>query len=109
MSTKLLDNPAVQEAIKRFIARAFPQTPGGTRQEATRLQDDLRRVLRGAQISSMPRSRLLATIRVGVGVAEELVESEPAQARSILQAVGEALDHHYARIKFLEEFQYRVD
>ncbi len=109
MSAELPDNPAVQEAVQRFVARAFPQTPGETRQETARLQDDLRRVLRGGELSGMPHSRLLAIIRFGVAIAEELVESEPAQARSILHALGNAIDHHYTRTKFLEEFQDRID
>jgi hypothetical protein len=109
MSTQPLDNPELQEAIQRFTARAIPNTPGGTSQEVAALQDGLRQILHNEEIPGTELSQILALIRYSVGTAEELVEGAPAQARSVLQAVGNSIDRRYARIKYLEEFRYRGD
>jgi hypothetical protein len=109
MSTQPLDDPAVQEAIQRFTTRAFPNTPGGTSQETAKLQDGLREVLNNEEIPGTDLSQVLAFIRYSVGIAEELVEAAPAQARSLQQAPGNSIDRRYARVKYLEEFRYRGD
>ncbi len=109
MSTEPLDDPALQEAIQGFTARAFPNTPGVTSQETAALQDGLRQILHNEEIPGTELSKILALTRYSVGIAEELVEAAPAQARSLLQALGNSIDRRYARIKYLEEFRYRGD
>jgi hypothetical protein len=106
-STEPLDDPALQEAIQGFTATAFSNTPGATNQETAALQDGLRQILHNEEIPGTELSQILALIRYSVGIAEELVDAAPAQARSLLQTLGNSTDRRYARIKYLEGFRYR--
>jgi hypothetical protein len=81
-STEPLDDPVLQEAIHRFTARAFSNTPGATSQETAALQDGLRQILHNEEIPGTELSQILAEDEFRWGV---WVEVEEASFRRYLE------------------------